>query len=132
LGLTAGPVPPRVDAPVKQGLLDLIAYAHEHGGWSLRRSAAVLGIEHTRLLRWTVRAAEDRLADAKPGPGVPVHALLDWEREAIVKLAEDWAAQQVVAEWCWGFYNTQRRHSSAAMMSPVSFETTAALQPEAA
>jgi transposase InsO family protein len=50
-----------------------------------------LGVEHTRLLRWTVRAAEDRLADAKPGPGVPVHALLDWEREAIVKLADDWA-----------------------------------------
>lgn len=90
MGLTAGLVPPRVDAPVKQGLLELAAYAHEHGGWSLRRSAGVLGIEHTRLLRWAARAAADRLTDARSGPGTPVHALLDWEREAIVKLAEEW------------------------------------------
>jgi putative transposase len=90
LGLTTGLVPPRVDAPVKAGLLDLVAHAHEHGGWSLRQSAAVLGIEHTRLLRWATRAAAGRLEDAKPGPDVPVHSLLDWERVAIVKLAEDW------------------------------------------
>ncbi|MGH3379400.1 MAG: transposase [Actinoallomurus sp.] len=90
MGLTTGLVPPRVAAPVKQGLLDLVAHAHREAGWSLRRSASVLGIEHTRLLRWTVRAAEDRLADATPGPDVPVHALLDSERDAIVKLAEQW------------------------------------------
>jgi len=41
-------------------------------------------------------------------------------------------AQQVVAEWCFEFYNTHRRHSSAAMMAPVTFETTTALQTEAA
>jgi transposase InsO family protein len=90
LGLTAGLVPPRVDASVKTGLLDLVAHAHEHAGWSLRRSAGVLGIEHTRLLRWATRAAAGRLADAKPGPETPVHALLDWERDAVVKLAEEW------------------------------------------
>lgn len=90
MGLTTGLVPPRVDAPVKAGLLELVAHAHEHGGWSLRRSASVLGVEHTRLLRWAARAVAGRLADAKPGPDVPVHALLDWEREAIVKLAEEW------------------------------------------
>lgn len=90
MGLTAGLVPPRVDAPVKQGLLDLVAHAHSHGGWSLRRSAGVLGIDHTRLLRWATRAAADRLTDAKPGPELAVHALLDWEREAILKLAEEW------------------------------------------
>jgi putative transposase len=91
LGLTAGLVPPRVDAPVKKGLLDLVAHAHEHAGWSLRQSASVLGVEHTRLLRWATRAAAGRLEDAKPGPDVPVHALLDWEREAILTLAEQWA-----------------------------------------
>ena len=90
MGLTAGLVPPRVDAPVKKGLLELVAHAYEHGGWSLRRSAAVLGVEHTRLLRWATRAAAGRLADAKPGPDVPVHALLDWERAAILELAQDW------------------------------------------
>jgi hypothetical protein len=57
LGLTAGLVPPRVDAPVKAGLLELAAHAHEQAGWSLRRSAGVLGIEHNRLLRWSTRAA---------------------------------------------------------------------------
>ncbi len=41
-------------------------------------------------------------------------------------------AQQVVAEWCWYRYDTRRRHSSAVMMSPVTFETTAALEPGAA
>jgi transposase InsO family protein len=47
-------------------------------------------MEHTRLLRWAARAAEGRLADARPGPDVPVHALLDWEREAILHIAEQW------------------------------------------
>ncbi len=90
MGLTAGLVPPRVDAPVKAGLLELVAHAHREAGWSLRRSAGVLGVEHTRLLRWAARAAEDRLADAKPGPGTALHALLDWERDAVLTLAEQW------------------------------------------
>lgn len=90
MGLTTGLVPPRVDAPVKKGLLELVAHAHEHAGWSLRQAASVLGIEHTRLLRWAARAAEGRLADARPGPDLPVHALLDWEREAILHIAEQW------------------------------------------
>jgi hypothetical protein len=42
------------------------------------------------VLRWQARAVIGRLDDAKPGPEVPLHALLGWEREAIVKLAEDW------------------------------------------
>ena len=57
LGLTAGLVPPRVHGPVKQGLLDLLEHASEVGGWSLRRAAAVLGIDHVRVLRWHARAA---------------------------------------------------------------------------
>jgi hypothetical protein len=46
--------------------------------------------------RWQVdRSMGDRdlpqgLADVKPGPDVAAHALLDWERQAILKLAEDW------------------------------------------
>jgi hypothetical protein len=72
-------------------LLELVAHAHEQAGWSLRQSAGVLGIEHTRLLRWATRAAAGRLEDAKPGPETLVHALLDWERDAILKLADEWA-----------------------------------------
>jgi putative transposase len=91
LGLTAGLVPPRVDATVKAGLLDLAEHAMREGGWSLRRAAATLGVDHVRLLRWQARAALDRLADAKPGPAEALHALLAWERDAVVKVAEDWA-----------------------------------------
>jgi putative transposase len=40
-------------------------------------------------------------------------------------------ARHVVLAWCHDFYNVRRRHSSAAMMSPINYET-AALQPEAA
>ena len=41
-------------------------------------------------------------------------------------------AQAVVLEWCYGFYNQTRRHSSAAMMSPINYENTAAPDREAA
>lgn len=92
MGLTAGPVPPRGDAHVKAGLLELAAHARVEGGWSLRQAAAALGLEHARLLRWQHRAALDRLDDARPGLDVPAHALLEQERAAIVKIAEDWAA----------------------------------------
>lgn len=79
-----------MDADVKAGLLALVEHGVTAGQWSSRRAAATVGLDHTRLLRWTVRAGLGRLADAKPGPHVPVHALLDWEREAIVKVAEEW------------------------------------------
>ena len=91
MGLTAGPVPPRVDATVKAGLLELAEHAIREGGFSLRRAAATLGLEHVRLLRWQARAAVGRLQDARPGPLEAPHALLAHEREAIVKIAADWA-----------------------------------------
>lgn len=91
MGLTAGPVPPRVDAHVKAALLDLVDHAAATGGWSVRRSATALGLDHTRLLRWQARAAVGRLADARSGPGEAVHALLDWEKAAVLKVAEQWS-----------------------------------------
>ena len=41
-------------------------------------------------------------------------------------------ARQVVVAWCQDFYNTRRRHSSAALMSTVQYERLAADQPAAA
>jgi transposase InsO family protein len=41
------------------------------------------------------------------------------------------AAQAVVLDWCYSFYNHQRRHSAAAMKSPINYEN-AALNREAA
>ena len=41
-------------------------------------------------------------------------------------------ARAVVLAWCHEFYNTQRRHSSAALMSPIDYEKIAVDQPAAA
>lgn len=73
---------------MKAGLLELVAHAQVQAGWSLRRSAGMLGIEHTRVLRWTSRALTGSLADE--APGAAMHALLDWERAAVLDLAETW------------------------------------------
>jgi len=54
LGLSAGPVPSRVDACVKADLLDLVDQAVD-AGWSPRRAAARLGIDDSRLARWQHR-----------------------------------------------------------------------------
>lgn len=88
MGLTAGPVPPRVDASVKAGLLALVDHATD-AGWSTGRAAALLGLDAERVARWQARRADDRLDDAAPG-GHPVHGLLDWERAMILALFESW------------------------------------------
>lgn len=41
-------------------------------------------------------------------------------------------ARAVVLTWCHEFYNVKRRHSSAALKSPIDYEKMAAIQPEAA
>ena len=39
----------------------------------------------------------------------------------------------MVIDWCYGFYNHQRRHSAAAgHVSPINYENTAAHDREAA
>jgi putative transposase len=89
LGLTAGPVPPRVDTTVKAGLLDLVEHAVEHG-WSTRAAAGFLGLDEVRVGRWAARRVAGALEDHPPG-GHPLHGLLGWERAAIVELFETWA-----------------------------------------
>jgi putative transposase len=88
LGLNTGPVPRRVDACVKTGVLELVEHAHGHG-WSTRRACALLGLDHMRATRWAARRDGDRLVDHRPG-GNPVHGLLGGERAAILALFENW------------------------------------------
>ena len=91
MGLSAGPVPSRVDATVKAGLLDLIAHA-ETEGWSTRRACALLGVDQDRVARWRGRYAEHGpggLTDAAPGGGA-VHGILEHERAAIIELYRGW------------------------------------------
>jgi putative transposase len=63
-----------VHAEVTAGLLALIGPAQAEGGWSLRKAATALGLDHVRVLRWLDRAAADRLVEAKPGPQVAARA----------------------------------------------------------
>ena len=56
---------------------------------------------------------------------------LEWEVLSRHRFVDTRQAQAVVLEWCHGFYNHTRRHSSAGMMAPITYETTA-LQSEAA
>lgn len=41
-------------------------------------------------------------------------------------------ARQVATAWCYDFYNTRRRHSSAGLLPPVEYEKITAIQPDAA
>ena len=50
---------------------------------------------------------------------------LEWEVLSRNTFRDTVHARAVVLDWCYGFYNHQRRHSSASMMSPITFENTA-------
>ena len=50
---------------------------------------------------------------------------LEWEVLSRHRFVDTRQAQAVVLEWCYGFYNHTRRHSSAGMMAPITYETTA-------
>jgi transposase InsO family protein len=50
---------------------------------------------------------------------------LEWEVLSRHNFATTRQAQAVVMDWCYGFYNHRRRHSAAAGLSPINYETTA-------
>ena len=51
---------------------------------------------------------------------------LEWEVLSRHEFENTGQARAVVLDWCYGFYNHDRRHSSAGMMSPINYENTAA------
>jgi putative transposase len=57
---------------------------------------------------------------------------LEWEVLSHNEFDNTRQAQAVVLDWCYGFYNHHRRHSSAGMMSPINYENSAAPDREAA
>jgi putative transposase len=57
---------------------------------------------------------------------------LEWEVLSRHDLATVEQAQAVVFDWCYGFYNHDRRHSAIGMVSPITYENTAAPDREAA
>ena len=56
---------------------------------------------------------------------------LEWEVLSRQEFTNTRQAQAVVLDWCYGFYNHDRRHSSVGLMSPINYEN-AALKREAA
>ena len=59
-------------------------------GWTTERACSVLEVDRRRIWRWQRRRDGGvGLEDRSPG-GNPIQALLDWEVEAILALAEEW------------------------------------------
>lgn len=56
---------------------------------------------------------------------------LEWEVLSRHEFDSTAKARALVIDWCYGFYNHQRRHSAAGGLSPINYET-AALTREAA
>ena len=87
MGLS-GPVPRRVNAATKAGLLDLLDSAVEQG-WTLRRASRTLEVGEVRAHRWVARRARGALTDRAPG-GSPMHAILAAEAAEILALFDEW------------------------------------------
>lgn len=87
--MTAGAVPTRLEATVKEGLLKLVDEAVA-AGWAHVRATAALEITDVRVHRWRARLRDiGTVADRAPG-GTAVHRLLAWEETAILELIEQW------------------------------------------
>jgi len=90
LGLNpAVPVPVRVDAIVKEGLLKLVDDAVTRG-WPHARAAGVLGVSDVRVHRWRTRLREVGTLTGRAPGGNPVHRILGWEETEILNLIEQW------------------------------------------
>ena len=49
---------------------------------------------------------------------------LEWEVLSRHEFTDPNQARAVVLDWCYGFYNRDRRHSTIGMMSPINYENT--------
>jgi putative transposase len=50
---------------------------------------------------------------------------LEWEVLSRHEFDTVAKTRAVVIDWCYGFYNHQRRHSAAAGQSPINYENAA-------
>ena len=51
---------------------------------------------------------------------------LEWEVLSRHDFATIDQARAIVLDWCYGFYNHDRRHSTIGMLSPINYETSTA------
>ncbi len=87
MGLS-GPVPRRVDAATKLGVLELIDRAVAEG-WEHERACRYLELKPSRAWRWQRRRQAGTLEDRAAG-GHAAHGLLPVERDRIVALFDQW------------------------------------------
>jgi transposase InsO family protein len=84
----SGPIPRRVEAATKAGLLDLLEEALD-SGWTVRRACGALELPERRAHRWIGRRSRGQLLDKAPG-GSPAHGLLPGEEREILALFDEW------------------------------------------
>ena len=80
------PIPARVDAAGKAGLLDVVEHAVGEG-WSLQAVCDVLKVSRRRVERWQQRRTD--LVDRKPG-ALAVNSLLAAELAQILATFDEW------------------------------------------
>ena len=83
------PVPARVDAATKQGLLDLVDYAAGRG-WPVSKTCEVLGLSQRRQRRWRRRQDSGKNLDDGQS-AASINALMPSEVEAIVEAFKTFA-----------------------------------------
>lgn len=59
-------------------------------GFSMRWACGILDVSPSRILRWQDRRKVGASLDDRSPGGNPLHGLLDWERQAIMELFDDW------------------------------------------
>ena len=57
---------------------------------------------------------------------------LEWEVLSRNQFENTTQAQAIVIDWCYGFYNHDRRHSAIGLVSPINYEESAAPARDAA
>ena len=82
--------------------------------------------DFTKLCRQMgIRQSMGRVGSFDNAAAEAFFSSLEWEVLSRHDFENTRQAQAVVMDWCYGFYNHDRRHSSAGMMSPINYETAA-------
>lgn len=98
------------------------------------RGSTYTAVEFTKLCRQLgIRQSMGRVGSCFDNAAAEAFfSSLEWEVLSRHNFDNTRQAQAVVLDWCYGFYNHDRRHSAAGMMSPINYENTAAPTWEAA
>jgi transposase InsO family protein len=91
------------------------------------RGSTYTANSHTKLCRQLgIRQSMGRVGSCFDNAAAEAFfSSLEWEVLSRHDFASTAQARATVIDWCYGFYNHQRRHSAAAGMSPINYETTA-------